>query len=329
MPDFKTSAGSAAAEQMDQEARALRGGRGRYRMEQLRIIKDFAGLLRPITPRAQWQTCKTHQFMPTKDKPEQWQGDNWPKFMWGICRRDNIFRLRDEQGNLTDEFEAGYGDCYLCSTYKGVKDEKFPSIDKGVPTALTYGVAVQREERRNGQGATIGLGDKMEEFKDSEGATHQIPAFVMIAQRWPNFWAGVSSTLYLDGALAEERDFSLTRKDNDYKVGLVNIDPVHKPGAASWDVYTNALKLVGFGDGDAVKGLQDYIVSHSTLDHYRTWFIPGEEPEGGYGRRKDDDTAEGEKASTTGAAATPAAPGLDPDALSGFREQLKGRGEQK
>jgi hypothetical protein len=324
MPDFSSSAGASAAETLDAEARASRSGR-RYRMEQLAIKDGFDGLLRPIVARQLWQTVETHQFMPTKDKPEGWPGDNWPRMMWGICRRSRIFRLRDEKGNLTDAFEEGYGDCYLCSTYTGIKDEKFPSIDKGRPSNLTYGVAVTRETRSNGSGSAVGLVDKMVEYKDKDGTTHQIPEFVMVAQRWPNFWAGVSSTLALEGATAEERDFRLTRKGKDYSVALVQIDPVHKPGAPSWDTYTNALQLVGFGDGDPAKGLQEYILAHSTLDHYRTWFIPGEEPEGGYGRGKSDETAEEEGKSGGATEATPAAPAVDPAALAGFRENLTGR----
>jgi hypothetical protein len=325
MPDFSSSAGATAAEKLDEEARASRAGR-QYRMNQLAIKDGFDGLLRPITGRTAWQTVETHQFMPTKDKPDEWSGDNWPRMMWAVCRKSRIFRLRDEHGNLTDAFEEGYGDCYLCDTYTGVKDEKFPSIDKGRPSNLTYGVAVTRDTHRNASGGATGLVDKMVEYKDASGTTHQIPEFVMIAQRWGNFWAGVSSTLALEGATAEERDFRLTRKGKDYSVALVQIDPVHRPGAPTWDVYTNALKLVGFGDGDAAKGLQEYILAHATQDHYNTWFVPGAEPEGGYGRGKSDDTAEGEgAASNSSSEASPAAPAVDPAALEGFRSNLTGR----
>lgn len=324
MPDFSSNAGADAAEQLDQEARAARAGARRYRMNQLVVKNGFAGLFRPLIGRDDLQTIETHQFMPTKDKPEEWSGDNWPTMMWAVCRRSRIFRLRDEQGNPTDAFEEGYGDCYLCSTYTGVKDEKF-SFDKGKPSAITYGVAVMRDERTNGSGAAIGLVDKMVEYKDKDGTTHQIPEFVIIAQRWGNVWGAVANTLYLNGAMAQERDYSLTRADKEWKVGLVNIDPEHKPGAPSWDAYTNALKLVGFGDGDPAKGLQDYILAHATLDHYRTWFIPGEEPEGGYGRGKSDDTDEDKGAAGGSTEATPTAPGVDQSALEGFRANLTGR----
>lgn len=324
MPDFSVSAGAKAAEEMENEARAARSTGRRYRVPQLVIKDGFDGIERILTPRDVWQTVETHQFMPTKDKPEAWGGDNWPKLMWGICRRARIFRLRDGAGNPIDEFEEGYGDCYLCEAYAGVKDEKF-SFDKGVPTPQTYAVAVNRSPQLS-NGATIGFQDKMTEFKDAAGTTHQIPEFVMIAQGYRNFWGGVESSLYVAGADVRERDYRVQRKGKDWTVSSVNTDPVHKPGAPSWEKYQNALKLTGFGgeEGDVNQGLFDYILSHATLDHYNTWFIPGAEPEGGYGRKDSDDTAKGEDTAAT-TAATPAAPGVDPDAMAGFAESMKNR----
>ena len=106
MPVF--TQGAEEAKKLDEEAKAARGSRFRiqtYTFKDMEKDSDVEPvLMRFITDHNAWLSADTHQFIPTKDKPEEWDSPNWPKAMWGICRRGRMFRLRDASGKVLDEF---------------------------------------------------------------------------------------------------------------------------------------------------------------------------------------------------------------------------------
>jgi len=93
--------------------------------------------------------------------------------------------------------------------------------------------------------------------------------------------------------------------------------PDCQPGTAAWAKYDEALALIGFD-------LPTFLLDHATPDHYARFFIPGVDPAGGYGRKKDDE--DGDSSSQPAAEASAALPQVDPDVLANFRNSLSTRG---
>lgn len=316
MPILTT--GADAAEKISDENKAA----GVFRLPQL-VIKDGDApvALHLITEQTAWITMDTHQFIETKPKPEGWPGDKYPKSMWAVCQLDRAFRLRDPEdpNTLLDGYEPGYGDCYIHNSLAGKKDPKFGS-DMARPANQVYGLAVVRKPVTDGKTSQIvGFADELVEFKDPEGKVYQIPKIVIVSQKFSNFWHPFKATAYLPPYTVLDKDFIVSRKGNDYTVGVASHTPELKPGTPAWKRYDDALALTGFDLGA-------YLIDHSTPDHYARFFIPGATPTGGYGRKGDEaaddaaDATEGEAATTAGSAH------VDQDVMASFQASLSRRG---
>lgn len=313
--------GDVEAEAINEEIAASR--KRRFRIQTLAIKDGDDILLRFVTDRVRhgdhpgWITVGMHSFIPTKPKPDEvtWK---WPESFWGICRNDRIFQVTDpaDPRKRLDEYEGGYGDCWIHEQYAGVKGGKF-NTDMSVPKTQTLGLAVLREPALDSNGAVIGFKNQMVEWEDDEGNIFQVPHFVIISQRYPAFWGSVSAACYLEPRTATDKDFRVKRKGNEYTISGIGQTPDHRAGTASWAAeYEDVLAKMNFNLGD-------WVVEHSTRDHYARWFIPGEEPEGGYGRR-DGSTEEGKEAK---GATAPQAPQVDQEAMADFAATLKARGK--
>jgi hypothetical protein len=305
--------GAEAAEQISDEIKQSRSG---FRIPQM-IFKDGESFpLHFYTPHTRLLTFDVHSFIPTKAKPEGWPGDNYPDKMWAICANDRAFRLRDEAGNLTDGFEAGYGNCYIHTALAGVKDPKYGG-DLSRPASQVYGLAVQREPIFDGpDGPVVGFRDVMVEYKAPDGV-YQIPKFVYVSQKYGNFWHPIKATAYVKPNTILDKDFIIGRKEKEYSLSVAAHTPDCQPGTAAWAKYDEALALIGFD-------LPAFLLDHATPDHYARFFIPGVDPAGGYGRKKDDE--DGDSSSQPAAEASAALPQVDPDVLANFRNSLSTRG---
>jgi hypothetical protein len=311
--------GAQAAEKISDEIKSSRSSFWRPHFLTLKVGTYF---MRPITDIDDLFIADLHQFFATKPKPEGYNG-KWLETMWAVCQRDVMFRIRDEAGNVTDEFEDGYGDCYLHNAYAG-KPGKYKK-DQSVPDNQTLALVVEREPVRDASGGVTGFRDKLEEFKDKDGKIHKIPAFKIVSQKWSNYWAAVAASAFMAPRTICDKDFIVQRKEgeNDYTITAVPPTPDHKPGTESWARYEEALKLVGGFD------LGEFLIAHSTPDHYARWFDPDKTPEGGYGRREGDGD-EGESGGEAAAAsASPSVPDVSDDELGAFRGMLAGRGGSK
>lgn len=306
-----TKGAKAAAEIAEQEKKERPGF---YRVGSL-VIKDGDSIfVRFVTPRTDLVTLKVHRFMPTKPKPDECDWEKWPPAMWGVCQNDNAFRIRDGAGNLTPDFEEGYGSCYLCTAFAGQLD-KFKN-DMSRPTSLTYGLAVEVTPRVEG-GVAVGFDEKTAEFKAEDKTVTLVPQFMIAAQRWSNFWHPVEATAFMPPNLITDKFFGISRKDKDYTITPVANDSNHEATAAR---YAEALTLIEFS-------LDDYLLGTADPDYYAKWFIPGQTPKDGYKRKSaDEDGEEGSEAAATPAAT--AGPQIDQSAMETFRNRLSGRGAQ-
>ena len=255
-----------------------------------------------------------HQYIPTKDKPEDCNWTKWPSMMWGVCPRDKAFRVAGPDGRPTDEYEEGYGECYIHVAYAGQKG-KFGK-DMGVPVVVSYGLAVPRKIVLDPvTGKPRGLEDETFEFRTPEGDIVRLPKVVIVAQKYAQLWGAVNATKFLPNSSICDRDFQIVRKENDLKVTALDKTPEHQPGTPSWERYKQAVELLDVS-------VEKYLTDHASRDHYARFFIPGETPEGGYGGGSGDDD---EAKPKDGPATTATAPEVPQDKMDAFRDSLKNR----
>jgi hypothetical protein len=304
--------GAAEAAAIAEAEKAARGSF--YRVPDFRMKDgDDPAFLRMVTDLRDLTTFSVHRFMPTKPKPEECDWDKWPETMWGVCQDDNAFRIRDSAGNLTPDFEDGYGDCYLSKTYAGRIEGKF-NRDMGKPDAVTYGLAVVRVPVYV-NGNVTGFRDELVEYKGQDGKITKLPKFVVVGQKYSNFFHPMAATAFVGNSVLA-KEFLVSRKGNDYTITSVADDPSPDVQAR----YQEALALTGFN-------LDAYLLDHATPDHYAKFFIPGQVPEGGYSRKGNDD--DGEEAAADQAAAPADGPVIDQSALAAFGDRLSKRGTSK
>ena len=258
----------------------------------------------------------THRFIPTKPQPEDCKWTKWPGAMWAICARDSAFRIVVD-GEATDAFEDGYGQCYIHDKWGGVRGGKF-NKDQGVPDEITYGLAVVRKVVPDlATGRIAGFTDETFEHRLPDGQIVKLPRLVIVAQKFSQFWNPVRAGAYMPPYSICDKDWIVDRKGNDLMVTGGTPTPELKPGTPLWARYDKAITIL-----DA--SLDKYVLDHSNHDHYARFFIEGESPAGGYGRGGDDAEDEGGAASA-GPVTTPANTELPQDQMDAFRQSLSGR----
>lgn len=251
--------GAEAAEQLYLASRKGTGRLDFFRMKD----GDPQVVLRLATDLGDWDTADVHQFIPTKTKPAD-GGDKWPKTMWGVCQNDLIFKLRDAHNNPTSDFETGYGNCYIHTAYAG-KLDAFKK-DMSVPARQTFAIGVLREPVRDPVTNKItGFADQTMEWTGPDSTKHRVPKFVLISQKYSNFYAPIKQAAFVDG-IVTNKDFLIKRDGNDYDVQSINVDP---PGTDQGKVYADALEMMGVSTWQI-------ILDHASPEHYSKFFIPGE-----------------------------------------------------
>lgn len=284
---------------------------GFYRVKTL-FMRDGEGpwFLRFVTDLDDMPIADVHMFCDTKPKPEEYKGDKWPPGMPAICQNDRMFRLVDGDGRETDEYEPGYGNCYIHNRDRGkLRDGKFKK-DKSIPDNQTFALAVAREPILDPVSKRPrGFRDFEDEFKKEDGTVVRVPRFVIISQKHRNFWSGAEAAIYMHDAPIGAYDFKVTRKENDYTFSVGSPDPQLNPSAPAWAKYTDALALIGFD-------LDEEILRMGSQDWYDRWFVEGATPKDGYGRKEDEETTD--DAVQQDAAARP-----DPARVNEFAAQLQ------
>jgi len=320
MPQLIT--GSDAAKAIDDQAKAEWAASRGIRLGQQKFPDGEEVFLRPFTDHDAWISMGTHNYIPTKARPDAWPStSNWPPSMWGVCQNHRTFLNRDADDNpIPGDYEEGYGNCWICANLKGQKSGRFDK-DLGRPEQVIYGIWVVRQPIMEGSNL-VGLKDDTIEIKLPDGTTAMIPHLVLVVQKWSNFYGAVKTASYRDQTVTN-KDFVIERNKTDYKISNLGADDKHHPGTDSWKAYEEALALTKFDLGA-------YLLEHATPDHYKRWFIPGEEPEGGYNSGRSDDSEESgssSQAAANGSSApsAPVAPDVDPDALAKFRADLDSR----
>jgi hypothetical protein len=263
-----------------------------HRVPTLRIKDGDQVCIRFISERT--VTFGMHSGVDTKPKPAEFKGE-WPKSMFAVCQNDKAFRLRDENREILDAYEEGYGDCYIHAAMKGKKDPKYDT-DKSQARVQTFGLAVQRKPRTDPvSGVTVGFDDVTEEFRDADGAVHRVPKVVIIQQTYSNFWAPLKASMFMGSQMLTDKDFGITRKENDYLPSPGPQTPDLAPGTPAWKRYEDTLELLGFD-------LVEHLLELASADWYARWFDPSRTPKGGYGRRDSDgdDTEEATEAAAAG-----------------------------
>lgn len=163
-----------------------------------------------------WIVVQQHQMVPTKDKPEGWEG-NWPKAMGAVCRYD-------------DAFKDVYNDCYICDHLVG----KHERVRK--PAPRIWALAALRE-RVFEDGKLVGIKDVEREVtrkkRDKDGKetgeeeTTKEKAIVVVNMGWKNFFNALQGFASVYGTILD-RDYWIKRSgaSTDTTYQIVNIDPI-------------------------------------------------------------------------------------------------------
>ncbi len=255
MPTF-----AKGAEQAEAAAKAASSGRADF----LQIKPGTKTFLRPLTDLDEIIPIDVHMGVPTKPAPKKAKADKWPAQMSAICRNADAFRLRDADGKVTDEFEDGYGDCYIHANMSEVMGKFKKPVSRTV--SQTWGLFAVREEMKNDSGTLVSFKDKIEEFKAEDGTIHHIPKIVIASQSWSNFWAAFSAAGYMTGTICD-RDFSVERVENDYIITAGRETPDLHPNTTAWERYTAAMALKEIS-------IEAVLLDQSSAKYYGRFFDP-------------------------------------------------------
>jgi hypothetical protein len=268
---------SKGAESAEAAAKAASGGRADW----LSIKSGDTKYVRPLSDLDDIIAIDVHMGVPTKPAPKNVKADKWPSMMSAVCQNADAFRLW-EDGKPTEQYEEGYGHCYIHEHMKDVMGKFKKSV--AVPNPQVWGLFVMREPVMDG-GKLAAFRDVIEEFKDKEGTTHRIPKIVIASQSYSNFWAPLKAAGYMTGTICD-RDFSIMRTDNDYIISAGRETPDLRPGTPAWQKYLDALALKELS-------VEAMILDQSSAEYYGRFFDPAWK----------DDEAEGEDAEGAAAAA--------------------------
>ena len=254
-------------------AKKQQGARSRVRyLTAEATLKDADDkvFVRPITEADEWLYVDMHQFVPTKDKPEDYEG-KWPEKMSAVCQNDQAF-IDDSTG----QYMPGFGDCYICKSpqYKALDRFKKP-INK--ISVRGWALMCLREPMME-DGRIVAFSDSLVEIrlgkdKGSEKAdTEQVRNIVVAQMSWKNFWANLNTQYGLHGTV-RDRDYliTVTGEGTDKNFTFINLDPIadHKPGTASWKLYEEACEKQGLD-------LMKIISEQASNEYYDKFFRPVE-----------------------------------------------------
>lgn len=254
-------------------AKRQQGARNRVRyLTSEATLKDEGDrvFVRPITEADEWLYLDMHQFVPTKDKPDDYEG-KWPEKMSAVCQNDPAF-FDDAAGRFMD----GFGDCYICKApqYKALDRFKKP-ISK--TSTRGWGLMCLREAVQE-DGRIVAFKDSIVDIRVGKGndqKTEQVRNIVVAQMSWKNFWANLNTQYGAHGTV-RDRDYlvTVTGEGTDKNFTFINLDPIvnddgsrHEPGSESWKVYEEACEKQGLD-------LMKIITEQASPEYYDKFFRP-------------------------------------------------------
>jgi hypothetical protein len=181
----------------------------------------------------EWPTADRHNFIPTKPKPADWEG-NWPESVSPVCRNSK----------MGDGLPL-YGDCYVEASGMKKKNGK-----PHRPQARTWAIGVLREEvlgdgteQMGGPskfGKRLGFRDKTKEVDELKknaagdyepsGKKIKVKDIVIFTMGWQNFFNALEGAANIFGTVLD-RDFAITRSgaelDTTYQITGLDATPGH------------------------------------------------------------------------------------------------------
>lgn len=253
--------------------------------EYLKIEDGEQVTVRFLTDVADWVTVEQHAMVPTKPKPDKFEG-NWPPKMGAVCRNDPAF--------------AGmYDGCYICDHIVDGKAVR-PAASR------TWALACIREEvKENGQ--IVGYKDKTRKVTRKDGDKEvevEEKDIVVVNMAYRNFFGPLTSLAEFYGGTCVDRDFVIKRQGNDQSTNytLIGLDPIHvniEGEAVKLDLRDPRFKD-RYQPGET---LEEVVASRASDDFYARFFDPRFTPS----------EKEGEAVKSTGQAAEQPKPSTDVD----------------
>jgi hypothetical protein len=226
--------------------------------------EDDAVVLRMITDQPDWGFALQHQFIPTKPKPSDFEG-NWPKTMPAICQNDDAFKNDD------GSWQPGFGNCYICATDYGANQWNRPINGTSI---RIWALACVREPVME-NGVICGYRDQVIEVTEKDEKKNEVKKnvrnLIVINMGSKNFFSHFTS-LYGHYKTVCDRDYLIKvrgeGKSKDYS--LIPLDPIpdHRPGSASWKVYEDAIK-------EQKLDLDELMLGRASKEYFERFFIPG------------------------------------------------------
>lgn len=251
----------------------------------LKIDDGKSAILRFLTDAPGWIVVDMHQNIPTKPKPSDYKGENWPTAMPAVCRYD--------KNNGVRTFPDLDG-CFICD----VLTKQNSKIKK--PTGRVWALAVIREavigdgsDELGGpamQGKTLGYRDATRTVKktDAEGKPTdeevEEKAIIVVNQGNKNFFSPLSGFANFHGTVLD-RDYVVQRKGTgtatDYN--LINLEPITLPDGRPFDLRDPKLFEERYGmTPDAANAmLEDIVSQRASDDYYGQWFDPSKSSSSG------------------------------------------------
>jgi hypothetical protein len=281
-PTFRRGADATA------EAAAAQGG-AFAKTVFFKIEDKEKAVLRFLTDAQDWIVVDQYQYVPTKPRPEGWQG-NWPERMGAVSRSDPALRGMFQ------------GD-YIAEFIKKPDGKPFKASPR------TWALAVRREEVIGDGSEALGgeamrgklLGHKdavREETRKKEGSDETekvlVKDIVVVNMGYKNFYSALDGFFRAYGTCVD-RDYLVIRKgegtSTDYQIAP--LDPIEFTEGVRFDIRVPevaaryGLKVVDATDdkgqpyksirpGEGYTGpvLEEVILSMATDDYYGRFFDP-------------------------------------------------------
>lgn len=267
--------GGQAAEQ------ASKAGRKSFsRVEYFSLGDGEKAIIRLLDDSPEWLFAKQHNYVPTKDEPEDWGGDKtgsdkpkWPTSMSATCRKDP---------------GIGADTCYICDNMTN---------DKGKamwPATRLWVRAVLREEVRGTQamadagridesdiGRIVGYRDLEHDVEETDadgnltGKTVRRKRIVLINQGVKNFFGALQGYYDMNGTVLD-RDYQVVRKgegkETEYRI--MARDPLK-----DFDLFKDKelrAKYEGFAAevGLSVDDVEKMVAEKGSEEFYARFFDP-------------------------------------------------------
>lgn len=180
-------------------------------------------VLRLLTEAYDWASVDQYGFLPTKAKPADWTGDNWPARMGAVSRKDPALKGMFTTDYIADEMRDGKGKPFKanpktwalgCLREEVIGDG---TPEKGGPEYLGK-IAGYRDKTRE-------VTRKKADSDETETTTEK--AIVIVNQAYSNFFTSLDGMFRAYGTILD-RDYIVVRKGDDKNTDyqIAPLDPI-------------------------------------------------------------------------------------------------------